>query len=552
MKLLKINSIKEESLFRLDLNTLLMTLGTTTVLNTASDVLVKKFISKCTNKFIKTVIMPTNNDLFHKSLNYLFLLNPKGYGFEIESYYTKYLSKDQLTSLSHNNSYITTPREGNYIISLTDSFIYWSYESKGNKSMYMNQENTMEIEKEYELKIYFVGLSAASHYERYLEFLDRKPQDKKQTKKELMAMDLTIYSSSSACRNIEIDTMAQKTWNSMIFDKRDKEEIISSIDTFLDSREKFKSNEWQYNFNILFTGFAGTGKTSISKIIACYVWYKQYKEYYNNISTDKQSLNTLSPILHGRNFGRGNQKTMSLVPVLFVINAKSFESDYRELKKQMNNTLNTTIIVVEEVDEIMKDDDSRTFFQQFLDGPYTPDNAIIICTTNYTSKLDYRLYERFHFVKEIKPLSRNQAIILAKKHGFDESILEGEERYIPEYIVKRLKEFGVKTTLKEKLDMDKLMTKKQVTDYWLSIPGIDNNKPSLEQLLYKQDVYVARLLEHKIRLESTDFIKNNKFKDDKNDDEIISLSKDNIQNSSTLPSLPLPLYRTSNPAHNYN
>ena len=91
MKLLNVKGIKDESLFNLDLNTLLMALGTTTVLNKASTLLVKKFISKCTNKFVKTALMGAKSDLFYKSLNYLFLLNPKGYGFEIEYYYNKYL-----------------------------------------------------------------------------------------------------------------------------------------------------------------------------------------------------------------------------------------------------------------------------------------------------------------------------------------------------------------------------------------------------------------------------------------------------------------------------
>ena len=200
-----------------------------------------------------------------------------------------------------------------------------------------------------------------------------------------------------------------KSFDEVIF--KEKQNLIESLDNFISNREFHMSYGISYKLGILLYGEPGTGKSSAAKAIISYLsdYYNDINTYYLDVGASEERLST-----------RLNQ-----------IYSKS--NDYEFVKgKELQ------VVIIEEIDNIFpKGRDSASdkvqenkinMLLQFLDGPMSPNNTVIIATTNYKDKLDTALIRdgRFDVKLSFDFFEEQEAKTMCDKFDIDYSILNGE------------------------------------------------------------------------------------------------------------------------------
>lgn len=219
-----------------------------------------------------------------------------------------------------------------------------------------------------------------------------------------------------------------KSFNEVIFNEKQK--LIDSINNFINNRELHLNYGVTYKLGILLYGKPGTGKSSTVKATISYLSdYFEVNPYYLDIGASEERLSER----------------------LSQIYLKS--NDYEYMK---GDSLN--VVVIEEIDNILpKGRDQLTDkaqenkinqLLQFLDGPMSPSNTIIIATTNYKDKLDTALIRdgRFDVKLAFDYFGSEEAKEMCDKFDIDYSILDGEKYPIsPSTLQRRIFELKFKT-----------------------------------------------------------------------------------------------------------
>ena len=182
-----------------------------------------------------------------------------------------------------------------------------------------------------------------------------------------------VYCREQNKRNVE----------SIVLDSDQKNRIFKHIDDFQNNKEWYLKNSIPYRTGLLFYGPPGTGKTSIVKTIC--------SKYNKNLCIIDSSSLTLD-----------------------VVNAFS---------KVPKNS----IILIEDIDAFgsnMNREDNKSMFKaniaellNAIDGIASPEDTILIATTNYKERLDKALIRkgRFDLHEEITFMTENSIIEYIKR-----------------------------------------------------------------------------------------------------------------------------------------
>lgn len=162
--------------------------------------------------------------------------------------------------------------------------------------------------------------------------------------------------------------------------------IKKYIEDFINNKNIYDKYNINYSLNLLLSGPAGTGKTSIIRAVS--------KKY--NLQ-------------------------------LFVINSNTDIETFITRPLPFKAKLQLIIILFEEIDEIIGNDSKKLeYIMQYLDGIYSKNNVINILTTNHYEKLDSRLVRKGRVDKHIivDNISYNDAILFANKFDVPDSVLK--------------------------------------------------------------------------------------------------------------------------------
>ncbi|WP_301214418.1 ATP-binding protein [uncultured Clostridium sp.] len=165
--------------------------------------------------------------------------------------------------------------------------------------------------------------------------------------------------------------------------------IKKYIEDFINNKNIYDKYNINYSLNLLLSGPAGTGKTSIIRAVL-----KKYnlQLFVINSNTDIETFITRP------------------LPV-------RYKAKFPQL----------IIILFEEIDEIIGNDSKKLeYIMQYLDGIYSKNNVINILTTNHYEKLDSRLVRKGRVDKHIivDNISYNDAMLFANKFDVPDSVLK--------------------------------------------------------------------------------------------------------------------------------
>lgn len=182
------------------------------------------------------------------------------------------------------------------------------------------------------------------------------------------------------------DDLNHRRKNSVFLNNNIKEKILKHVDMFFSNKDVYEKRNLTYKTGILLYGEPGTGKTTISNMIAseydCDIVLINMSEFIN---LDIDFLTTTI---------NADDKTyiILLEDIDCVIGDRESEEDDLENKKNVNKLL------------------------QFLDSTSSPDNVIFVATTNHIDKLDDAILRdgRFDLIVNITDLNKEAAMEMCK------------------------------------------------------------------------------------------------------------------------------------------
>lgn len=182
----------------------------------------------------------------------------------------------------------------------------------------------------------------------------------------------------------------KRTENTMFFSNNELKIIIDYLDNFIANDKMYKEKEIIYKTGLLLYGKPGTGKSTLVKLLA-------------------------------NKYGRS---------IISVELSKIEEFDFSELSNCIQNDHGKYIVLFEDIDTVFSNLDRELDIDnksakvvnsllQFLDSNSSPNDTIMIATTNHIDKLDEALLRdgRFDLKINIKPLNEKDAIKFAKSFG---------------------------------------------------------------------------------------------------------------------------------------
>lgn len=198
-----------------------------------------------------------------------------------------------------------------------------------------------------------------------------------------------------------IDVMYNKMQNrdldTLFFSHGEKESICNHINKFNNNEKFYKEKQLLYKTGILLHGEPGTGKSSLVKAIAT---------------------------KYSRSIVAVNMSNIEFIDLNKLTQAINIDED----KKY--------IVLLEDIDTLFLDRSNGQISNadqavinkllQFLDSNTSPTNVIFIATTNHIDRLDSALLRegRFDLKVEVKPLSRDEAILFGKSFGLSIGTME--------------------------------------------------------------------------------------------------------------------------------
>lgn len=200
----------------------------------------------------------------------------------------------------------------------------------------------------------------------------------------------------------------KKTFDDIFIDDKSKKYIIDSIDKWLYNKELLDSKGIIHKLGILLYGKPGTGKSSIVRAIANKLEYP-----------------------------------------IEIINLPSFKDKPDNLQLILNTVYKHSIVLFEDIDCIIgdrsnesKDESILNILLNFIDGVASPDDCIIIATTNHIEKLDsaFTRSGRFDCKVEMCDLQPEIARKMCESFGYKlEEVLDViEDEINPSYLQNKI------------------------------------------------------------------------------------------------------------------
>jgi DNA replication protein DnaC len=221
----------------------------------------------------------------------------------------------------------------------------------------------------------------------------------------------------------EYKSVQKRDFDTIYCDDSIKESIISEIDRFNSQRPQYVKLGIPYKMGMLFHGKPGTGKTSMAKAIASYT---DRDIQIVNLS----NLKNLSEIL--RNVKEGDILLIEEIDTIVRNRSKELSKEEqlkRDKEEAENQRREDAGLLPEEIEEV--DVENRENVQlgnllNLIDGVATPENIIVIATTNHIETLDDALIRegRFDFKYEMEYLTKEKCEEVFDKHGFSKECLE--------------------------------------------------------------------------------------------------------------------------------
>lgn len=200
--------------------------------------------------------------------------------------------------------------------------------------------------------------------------------------------------------------ITERELDTLFYDDGVVEKIVSDIDKFLSRRELYSKRGVTYKMGLMFSGEPGTGKSSLARVLAT-----KYKA--DLVSVQMSDLDHINLIALGKSLMANPNGSMYIV-LLEDIDTYSID---REDKSEEN---------VKNKKKTMSNTDRLNKLLQFLDGPDSPSNVIIIATTNHPDRLDRALIRRgridHHYV--VSSIMKDTAIKMCGKFGMSNADAE--------------------------------------------------------------------------------------------------------------------------------
>jgi hypothetical protein len=402
------------------------------------------FMNQEMSKLIMISSQKIIDEVINDSINYNKIQNklvPEDYVFvyrveliDINTYFSSDTKLNKNTSLlnlmenyiiknnmSTKNNYLLTKTFESAIIKNIDigdcikfNFTYEEKEYSG----YYKKFPEKEYKKLSSSKIYFKD---KSHIDIFIEVAEKFFVDNNDN-------NICEYSSvnSSSTYFIKNKISIIKNDNNMFLSLKNQEKVVSIIDNFYDSRERYKSFGIPHNLGIMLQGVPGTGKTSF----VYYLANKYHKNIYriNNditqITTYTMNIEPNSIVLFddidmlSDELNRGKEEPKKETFDDLKMDIKDIVSHEVKLKEGATNNKAISRKNVMILDQLIK----------CLDGYTCLENCIVIATTNYIEKLDNALIRpgRFDHIFEFGKMDEYQIKNICQRFFGDKYIPDEE------------------------------------------------------------------------------------------------------------------------------